>query len=75
MTSLLDQIKTITRLQLGLADISADAQLAAELGAESVDIVNIVAVIEEEFNVFIPEEELASIATVADLAALVQQYR
>lgn len=72
MTSLLDQIKTITRLQLGLPHISDEAQLVEELGAESVDIVNIVAVIEEKFNVFIPEEELASIKTVADLAALVQ---
>lgn len=72
MTSLLDQIKTITRLQLGLADISEDAHLVEELGAESVDIVNIIAVIEEKFSVFIPEEALASIKTVADLAALVQ---
>ncbi len=67
----LDEIKTIVRLQLGLKDVRAKNYLVEELGAESADVINIIATIEEKYQIFIAEEELINIQTLEDLYNLV----
>ncbi len=72
MTLPIEDITTLVRLQLGLKEIAPNNRLIEELGAESADVVNIIAAIEEKYNIFIGEEELINIHTVADLHRLVQ---
>ncbi len=67
----LNEIETIVRLQLGLKKVSAKNYLVEELGAESADVVNIIAAIEEKYQIFIAEEELINIQTIEDLCDLV----
>lgn len=46
------------QLQVRIEDIEPKATLADDLGADSLDLVEIVMALEEEFNIEIPEEEV-----------------
>ncbi len=67
MTVTIDQIRQLVGLQLGRRKVRAEDELQADLGAESVDVANLVAVLEDRYAVVIDEEELPGLVTVADL--------
>jgi acyl carrier protein len=71
MTIPVDEICTLIGLQLGRRRVQAGDHILEELGAESVDVINIVAAIEEKYQIVIDESELAHITTVASLHDLV----
>lgn len=48
-------------------DISADSDFVEDLGADSLDIVEMVMEIEEEFNIEIPDEDVENLGTVQHL--------
>ena len=68
---LMDEIIKVVSLQLGIRDVTADAMLVEELGAESADVINIIAVLEEKYQIAVKESEIAKIRTPADLLSLV----
>jgi acyl carrier protein len=69
----IDEIIKLVSLQLGVRVLSEDSLLAEELGAESADVVNIIAVLEEKYQIIVKETEIARIKTPADLFALVRE--
>lgn len=66
-TPTLDEIRRLVALQLGRREVAADDRLVEDLGAESVDLVNVVATTEERYGVTLDEAELPDLRTVADL--------
>jgi len=68
----MDEITKLVSLQLGVRDVTADAMLVEELGAESADVVNIIAILEEKYQIVVKETEIAKIQTPADLLFLVK---
>ena len=68
---LMDEIIKVVSLQLGIRDVTADAMLVEELGAESADVINMIAVLEEKYQIAVKESEIAKIRTPADLLSLV----
>lgn len=56
--------------QLGVSSVRESDRIVEDLGAESMDIVNIIAVVEEHYDICLEEAELPNISTVGDLAAL-----
>lgn len=70
---LMDDIKKLVGMQLGKRNVNENDRFMEDLGAESADIANIVATVEEKYRITIKEAEIASIFTPADLLALVQQ--
>ncbi len=68
-----EQVAVLVATQLGLASVQAADLIVEDLGAESMDIVNIVAGIEERFAISIDEDELPAIRSVADLQGLVER--
>ncbi len=65
----LDKIKEIIVEQLGVeADqVVAEASFVNDLGADSLDTVELIMAFEEEFGVEIPDEEAEKIKTVKDV--------
>jgi acyl carrier protein len=57
---------------LGVHDVAPSDRLAEDLEAESMDMVNIVAALEERHGVVLDEAVLAEVRTVADLHDAVQ---
>ncbi len=66
-TATIDEIRELVGLQLGIKDVRAADDLMADLGAESADVVNIVAALEDRYGITIAEEELPDLKTVTDL--------
>jgi acyl carrier protein len=66
MSSVEDQVRGIIAEQLGLKaeDIKNDASFVDDLGADSLDTVELVMALEEEFETEIPDEEAEKITTV-----------
>ena len=60
-------IISLVSLQLGKKNILEEQLLVEDLGAESADIANIIATVEEKYHLFIDEEMIAKIRSVKDL--------
>ena len=63
------RIQDILMGQLGVerSQITPEAALMADLGADSLDMVEIAMKVEETFNLTIPDEEMENVHTVGDL--------
>jgi acyl carrier protein len=65
---LLEKVKAVIVEQLNVDedDVTEDASFLDDLGADSLDIVELVMALEEEFGISIPDEQAESIKTVGD---------
>jgi len=64
---LMDQIKKIIVEQLGVdeSEVTPDAHFIDDLGADSLDTVELILSFEETFNISIPDEEAEKLETVS----------
>ena len=64
-----ERVKGIIVEQLGVAEASVtmEASFIDDLGADSLDIVELVMALEEEFDIEIPDEDAEKVATVGDV--------
>ena len=72
--SIADRIKDIIVEQLGVnADqINPGAKFIEDLGADALDIVELIMALEEEFGTEIPDEEAEKLQTVGDVAKYIE---
>lgn len=70
------KIKEIIAEQLGIreSEIQAQANFLEDLGADSLDIVELIMAMEEEFDLEIPDEEAERILTVSDAVNYVVEH-
>ena len=68
MESIEQRVKKIVAEQLGVneADIKTESSFVDDLGADSLDTVELVMALEEEFETEIPDEEAEKITTVKE---------
>ena len=71
MSVSVEAIQELVGRQLGRRGVKADDHLAADLGIESIDILNLVRTLEEKFHVSVTDEEIGSLQTVRDLHTVV----
>ena len=64
-----EKVKGVIVEQLGTeeANITSEASFIDDLGADSLDIVELIMALEEEFELEIPDEDAEKIATVGDV--------
>ena len=64
-----DKVKKIIVEQLGAAEgeIELDSSFIDDLGADSLDIVELIMALEEEFDIEIPDEDAEKVVTVQDV--------
>ena len=69
-----DKIKDIIVEQLDVEEdaVTMEASITEDLGADSLDVVDLVMSIEESFDVEIPEEEVENIKTVGDIVKYIE---
>ncbi len=70
-----DKIKSIIVNQLGVEEsaVVPKAKFIEDLGADSLDIVELVMAMEEAFGIDIPDEEAENIRTVSDAVGFVRK--
>ena len=71
----IDKVKKLISTQLNVAEskITEDSRLVEDLGADSLDVVDLISVIEDEFDLEIPEEAVDSIKTVGDIVNYIEK--
>ena len=69
-----EKVKETIVEQLGVAEtaVTADASFIDDLGADSLDIVELIMALEEEFDLQIPDSEAEKIATVGDVVEYIK---
>lgn len=72
-----DKIKDIIidQLQVEEADVAMETNLMKDLSADSLDAVEIIMAIEDEFGIEIPDEDVENIQTVGDLVKYVEENK
>lgn len=63
----------VEQLRVEYSDITPEARIIEDLGADSLDCVELLIALEEELNIVIPDEEAEKIRTVGDVYAYVSE--
>ena len=77
MAEVQEKIKQIIVDELGVdeAEVTENARFIEDLGADSLDLVELVMRFEEEFDIEIPDEDAEKIQAVRDAYAYVEQHK
>ena len=78
MSEVADKVKKIIAEHLGIDDmerITEDAKFIDDLGADSLDTVELVMAFEEKFNIEIPDDAAETILTVKDAIDFIQNKK
>ena len=73
--NIFERVQEIVVQQLGVdkTQVTLDANFASDLGADSLDTVELVMAIEEEFSIEIPDEDAEKIATLDQAIQFIQK--
>jgi acyl carrier protein len=65
----------VERLSVDAKDVTTEASFIDDLGADSLDTVELVMALEEEFSLEIPDEEAEKIVTVGDAVKYIESHK
>lgn len=73
----IDRVKSLIANQLGISadKIKEDSRLVEDLGADSLDTVEMLMTLEEEFGIAIPDEEAMKLSTVESIVELIEKHQ
>lgn len=73
----LDKVKSLIASQLGISEdkLTEDSRLIEDLGADSLDTVEMLMTLEEEFGIAIPDEEAMTLTTVKSIVDLIDKHQ
>ena len=73
---ILEKVKGIIVEQLGVADtaVTMEASFIDDLGADSLDIVELIMALEEEFDTEIPDADAEKVVTVGDVVDYIKDH-
>ena len=60
-------------LNVPVEKVTPDAKIVEDLGADSLDVVELLSQLEDELNIVIPDEDAEQLSTVADVAAAIEK--
>jgi len=74
---LFEKVKDVVAEQLNVevADVNEDSSFVDDLGADSLDLVELVMALEDNFDMKIPDEDVESIKTVGDAITYIESHR
>jgi acyl carrier protein len=75
--AILDEVKEVVVEQLNVSpdEVKEESKFVEDLGADSLDVVELVMALEEKFDIEIPDEEAEKIATVADAIKFIEDHK
>ena len=76
MATIQDKVKAFiaTKLNVSEREITPEKNLFNDLGADSLDVVELLMILESEFNVKFSEDDTANVKTVGDLYNMIEKY-
>ncbi|MDR1615312.1 MAG: acyl carrier protein [Campylobacteraceae bacterium] len=75
--ALLDDVKEVVVEQLNVnpAEVKEESKFVEDLGADSLDVVELVMALEEKFDIEIPDTDAEKIVTVGDAIKYIQDHK
>ena len=72
--SIVDKVKNIIVEQLGVSEdqVKSEAKFVEDLGADSLDTVELVMAFEEEFDITVPDEDAEKLTSVGEVISYIQ---
>ena len=72
-----EKIRHILSEQLDIAedDITMESNISEDLGADSMDVVDLIMSIEDEFEIEVPDESVENIKTVGDVVNFIENEK
>ena len=72
----LEKVKAILSEQFDVEEdsITPETNIADDLGADSLDVVDLLMSLEDEFEIEVPDEEIDNIKTVGELVKYIEDY-
>ncbi len=72
-----EKIRKILCEQLDLEedDVTLESNIAEDLGGDSMDVVDLIMSIEDEFGIEVPDEEVENIMTVGDIVNYIENVK
>ena len=73
----IDKVKELLAEQLNkpVEEITEEKEVVKDLGADSLDMVEMLMTLEEEFGITVPEEDAVNIKTVGDIIKLIEESK
>lgn len=73
----LEKVAEVIAEQLGVAKdtITKDSNILEDLGADSLDIIEMLMTLEEEYGITIPDEKINQVKTVGEICALIESLK
>ena len=70
-----DKVKKMIAEQLNIAekDITANSKIIEDLGADSLDVVEMLMLVESEYSVSIPDEKAITMKSVGDIVKFIEE--
>lgn len=65
----------VEQLRIDKKKVTKDTNLTTDLGADSLDLVEILMSLEEEFDISIPDEAIPEIRTIGDLVGYIEKAK
>lgn len=77
MSDIADRVKAIIvdKLTVDEAEVTPTAEFSKDLGADSLDTVELIMEFEKEFGITIPDEEAEKITTVGDAISYIESHQ
>ena len=75
--SVLENVKNLISQQLNkpVEDLTDEKEIVNDLGADSLDVVEMLMNLEEEYGVTVPEEDAVNIKTVGDIIRVIEEKK
>ena len=72
--TVLERVKKVTCEELGVNDneVKEESSFTDDLGADSLDVVELVMALEEEFGIDIPDDDVTNLKTVGDAVTYIE---
>ena len=76
MATIQDKVRAFiaTKLNVSENEVTPEKHLFNDLGADSLDVVELLMILEREFNIKLSEDDTANVKTVGDLYAMIDNY-
>jgi len=76
MASVFERVRTRVAHQLGVEEetVAAESSFVEDLGADSLDVVELVMALEDEFKIEIPDDQAEKIVTVGDAVKFIEAH-
>jgi acyl carrier protein len=76
MANIFDEVKKVIKEQLNISEdeIKPESKFVEDLGADSLDIVELMMSLEEKFGIEIPDSEAEKMETVQDVVDYIQKH-